>query len=120
MDFSGISYGDGFWQGFIKTGFDVIIDLGETDLLRHTRINFYKMEVLKFGYQKILIFHSNERDGDFETVATFSNSVIDNRPGTFVKSFEWNGSQQARFVRITATINPLVRGWIFADEIVVW
>jgi len=119
--FGGISYGDGFWQGFIKTGFDVIIDLGETDLLRHTRINFLQNGSVEIWLPKdITISLSNERDGDFETVATFSNSVIDNRPGTFVKSFEWNGSQQARFVRITATINPLVRGWIFADEIVVW
>ncbi|HQA76545.1 MAG TPA: family 20 glycosylhydrolase [Salinivirgaceae bacterium] len=119
--FGGISHGDGFWQGFIKTGFDVVIDLGETDLLRHTRINFLQNGSVEIWLPKdITISLSNERDGDFETVATFSNSVIDNRPGTFVRSFEWNGSQQARFVRITATINPTVRGWIFADEIVVW
>ncbi len=119
--FGGISYGDGFWQGFIKTGFDVIIDLGETDLLRHTRINFLQNGSVEIWLPKdITISLSNERDEDFETVATFCNSEIDNRPGTFVKSFEWNGSQQARFVRITATINPAVRGWIFADEVVVW
>ncbi len=119
--FGGFSHGDGFWQGFIGADFDVIIDLGETDLLTYTRINFLQNGNAEIWLPKdITISLSNERSGVFETVATFNNGKIDEKAGTFMKSFEWNGSRQARYVRFTATINPVVRGWIFADEVVVW
>ncbi len=119
--FGGFSHGDGFWQGFIGADFDVIIDLGETDLLHYTRINFLQNGNAEIWFPKdITISLSNERDGNFETVASFVNNKIDNKTGIFFKSFEWNGSKQSRFIRITATINPTVRGWIFADEVVVW
>lgn len=119
--YGGFSHGDGFWQGFIGADFDVIIDLGETDLLHYTRINFLQNGNAEIWLPKdITISLSNERDGIFETVASFGNNNIDDKAGTFFKSFEWNGSIQARFIRINATINPTVRGWIFADEVVVW
>jgi hexosaminidase len=119
--YGGFSHGDGFWQGFIGAPFDVIIDLGETDSLRHIRINFLQNANAEIWLPKeITIALSNERNGDFEPVVTFNNSIISDKAGTFFKSFEWNGSYQARFIRITATINPTVRGWLFADEIVVW
>ena len=47
-------------------------------------------------------------------------NIVTDQAGTFFKSFEWNGSQQARYIHITATINPALRGWVFTDEIVVW
>ncbi len=119
--YGGFSHGDGLWQGFIGAPFDVIIDLGETDSLRHLRIHFLQNANAEIWFPKeITIALSNAREGDFETVATFKNSLIKDKDGTFSRSFEWNGSQQARFIRITATINPAVRGWLFADEIVVW
>lgn len=117
----GFSHGDGHWQGFIGAPFDVIIDLDETDSLRHVRINFLQNANAEIWLPKeITISLSNERNRDFETAATFNNDIVGAKSGTFFKSFEWNGSQQARFIRITATINPAVRGWVFADEIVVW
>jgi hexosaminidase len=119
--YGGCSHGDGFWQGFIGAPFDVIIDLDETDWLRHIRINFLQNANAEIWLPKeITIALSSEREGDFESIATFNNSIASDKAGTFSKSFEWNGSQQARFIRITATINPAVRGWVFADEIVVW
>jgi hexosaminidase len=119
--YGGFSHGDGFWQGFIGAPFDVIIDLGATDMLRHIRINFLHNANAEIWLPKeITIALSSEREGDFESIATFNNSIASDKAGTFLKSFEWNGSQQARFIRITATINPVVRGWVFADEIVVW
>ena len=119
--YGGFSHGDGHWQGFIRAPFDVIIDLGKTDSLRHIRINFLQNANAEIWLPKDITFAlSSEINGDFEPVATFNNSIISDKAGTFFKSFEWNGSYQARFIRITATINPTVRGWLFADEIVVW
>lgn len=119
--YGGFSHGDGFWQGFIGAPFDVIIDLGEMDSLRHIRINFLQNANAEIWLPKeITIALSNEREGDFETVATFDNNIVTDQAGTFFKSFEWNGSQQARYIHITATINPALRGWVFTDEIVVW
>ncbi|NLX41510.1 MAG: family 20 glycosylhydrolase [Bacteroidales bacterium] len=119
--YGGFSHSDGFWQGFIGAPFDVIIDLGETDSLRHVCIHFLQNANAEIWLPKeITIALSNDRDGEFEKVATFNNSITNDKSGSFFKSFEWNGSQQARFIRITATINPAVRGWVFADEIVVW
>ena len=119
--YGGFSHGDGFWQGFIGAPFDAIIDLDEIDSLRHIRINFLQNSNAEIWLPKeITIALSNERKGDFEPVATFNNNILSDKAGTFFKSFEWNGSYQARFIRITATINPAVRGWVFADEIVVW
>jgi hexosaminidase len=119
--YGGFSHGDGHWQGFIGAPFDLIIDLGGIDSLRHIRINFLQNANAEIWLPKeITIALSNDRDRDFETVATFNNNIVTDKSGTFLKSFEWNGSQQARFIRITATINPAVRGWVFTDEIVVW
>lgn len=119
--YGGFSHGDGHWQGFIGAPFDVIIDLDEIDSLRHIRINFLQNSNAEIWLpEEITLALSNERNGDFEPVATFNNSIVCDKAGTFSRSFEWNSSHQARFIRITATINPAVRGWIFADEIVVW
>lgn len=119
--YGGFSHGDGHWQGFIGAPFDVIIDLDEIDSLRHIRINFLQNSNAEIWLpEEITIALSNERNGDFEPIVTFNNSIISDKAGTFFKSYEWNGSHEARFIRITATINPTVRGWLFADEIVVW
>jgi hexosaminidase len=78
--FGGFSHGDGFWQGFIGAPFDVIIDLGATDMLRHIRINFLQNANAEIWLPKeITIALSSEREGDFETIATFNNSIASDK-----------------------------------------
>lgn len=78
--FGGFSHGDGFWQGFRGAPFDVIIDLGATDMLRHIRINFLQNANAEIWLPKeITIALSSEREGDFETIATFNNSIASDK-----------------------------------------
>ncbi len=119
--YGGFSHGDGFWQGFIGANFDVIIDLGKSETLRYARINFLQNGNAEIWLPKdVTISLSDEKGEKYETVAKFNNNEAINKPGTFFESFQWNGTHNARFIRITATINPAVRGWLFADEIIVW
>ena len=113
----GWTYTDDKWQGFIKGGVDVTIDLGNEKELTSIAADFMQMCIPDVWFPaKVTILLSS--DGEtFKEIASIEHDVIRDE-GLSFKNYGWEGKERGRFVRYRAECGPQ-RGWLFTDEIVV-
>lgn len=108
---------DGVWQGFIKGGVDVTIDLGEVTPI--TTVNADFMQICNpwiFMPTEVIISVSNDNE-TFTELTRIEHELVMDDALTF-KNFGWQGETSARYVRYVARIGKK-GGWLFTDEIVI-
>ena len=113
----GWTYMDGKWQGFIRDGVDVVIDLGEEKEIGSIAADFMQMCIPDVWFPAEVIISVSSDSTAFSELATIKHTVVRDE-GLSFKNYGWNGNSKARYVRYQAKCGPQ-RGWLFTDEIVI-
>ncbi len=113
----GWTYTDEKWQGFIRSGIDVVIDLGSEKEINSVAADFMQMCIPDVWMPAEVIISLSSDGEAFTEVARIAHEVVRDE-GLSFKNFGWSGNAKARYVKYQANRGPQ-RGWLFTDEIVV-
>ena len=113
----GWTYLDEKWQGFIKGGVDVTIDLGEEKEISTVSADFMQMCIPDVWLPAKVTISLSSDSAEFRDIATIVHNVVRDE-GLSFKNYGWNGKEKGRYVRYRAECGPQ-RGWLFTDEIIV-
>ena len=113
----GWTYTDEKWQGFIKGGVDVVIDLGSETEVKSIAADFMQMCIPDVWFPAEVIIYTSSDGGTFNELARIEHTVVRDE-GLSFKNYGWSGETKTRYIRYQAKCGPQ-RGWLFTDEIVV-
>ena len=113
----GWTYTDGKWQGFIRGGVDVVIDLEEEKEISSVSADFMQMCIPDVWMPAEVIISVSADGENFTELTRIEHKVVRDE-GLSFKNYGWNGETKARYVRYQAKCGPQ-RGWLFTDEITV-
>lgn len=113
----GWTYTDDKWQGFIKGGVDVTIDLGEEKEISTVSADFMQMCIPDVWLPAKVTISLSSDSIAFRDIATIEHNIVRDE-GLSFKNYGWNGKEKGRYVRYRAECGPQ-RGWLFTDEITV-
>ena len=113
----GWTYIDGRWQGFIKDGLDIVIDLGEEKEISSISADFMQMCIPDVWFPAEVTISASADNKNYSEIARIEHTVVRDEELSF-KNYGWEGTAKARFIRYRAKCGPQ-RGWLFTDEIVV-
>ena len=113
----GWTYLDEKWQGFIKGGIDITIDLGEEKEISSVSADFMQMCIPDVWLPAKVTISLSSDSAEFWDIATIAHDVVRDE-GLSFKNYGWNGKEKGRYVRYRAECGPQ-RGWLFTDEIIV-
>ena len=113
----GWTYTDEKWQGFIRSGVDVVIDLGCEKEINSVAADFMQMCIPDVWMPAEVIISLSSDGETFTEVARIAHEVVRDE-GLSFKNFGWNGNAKARYVKYQAN-RGTQRGWLFTDEIVI-
>lgn len=108
---------DGAWQGFIKGGVDVTIDLGESMPVTSISADFMQICNPEIFMPAQVIIYISENGLDFVELANINHTIVRDNLLTF-KNYGWQGDAVGRYIRYVARRGEY-GGWLFTDEIVV-
>lgn len=108
---------DGAWQGFIKGGVDVTIDLGESMPVTSISADFMQICNPEIFMPAQVIIYISENGLDFVELANINHAIVRDNLLTF-KNYGWQGDTVGRYIRYVARRGEY-GGWLFTDEIVV-
>ena len=113
----GWTYTDSKWQGFIRDGVDVVIDLGEEKEINSIAADFMQMCIPDVWFPAEVVISIAGNNEEFTELARIEHTVVRDEELSF-KNYGWSGSTKARYIHYRAKTGPQ-RGWLFTDEIVV-
>ena len=113
----GWTYTDKKWQGFIRGGIDVTIDLGEEKEITTVHADFMQMCIPDVWMPAEVTIALSNDNSNFNTVAEIKHNVVRDEELSF-KNYGWKSDKavKARYVRYTAKSGKQ-GGWLFTDEI---
>ena len=116
----GWTYTDEKWQGFIRDGVDVTIDLGEVKEISNVAADFMQMCIpdVWFPAEVIISVSTEENTPEAFTELAHIEHTVTRDEGLSFKNYGWTGKAKARYIQFRAKCGPQ-RGWLFTDEIVV-
>ena len=113
----GWTYTDKKWQGFIRDGVDVTIDLGEEKEITEVTAQFMQMCIPDVWFPAEVIISTSCDGNVFNELARIEHTVVRDEELSF-KEYGWQGNTKARYINYRAKCGPQ-RGWLFTDEIIV-
>ena len=113
----GWTYTDKKWQGFIRGGVDVVIDLGEEKEISSVAADFMQMCIPDVWFPAEVIISASSDSVEFKELTRIEHTVVRDE-GLSYKNYGWSGKSNARYIRYQAKSGPQ-RGWLFTDEIIV-
>jgi hexosaminidase len=113
----GWTYTDKKWQGFIRDGVDVTIDLGAEMDITEVTAQFMQMCIPDVWFPAEVIISTSCDGNDFNELARIGHTVVRDE-GLSFKEYGWKGETKARYINYRAKCGPQ-RGWLFTDEIIV-
>ena len=113
----GWTYTDNKWQGFIRNGVDVTIDLSEEKDITEVSAQFMQMCIPDVWFPAEVIISTSCDGKEFIEQARIEHTVVRDE-GLSFKEYDWKGNAKARYINYRAKCGPQ-RGWLFTDEIVV-
>lgn len=113
----GWTYTDKKWQGFIRGGVDVVIDLGEEKEISNIAADFMQMCIPDVWFPAEVIISASCDSVEFNELTRIVHTVVRDE-GLSYKNYGWSGKSNARYIRYQAKSGPQ-RGWLFTDEIIV-
>lgn len=108
---------DGAWQGFIKGGVDVTIDLEENKTINSIAADFMQICNPEIFFPSEVSISVSEDNVTFKELANIKHPTVKDNVLSF-KNFGWQGEANARYIRYQAKPSDF-GGWLFTDEIVV-
>lgn len=116
----GLSHGDGRWQGFMTNGMDVTLDLEKVQPIHSVSARFMQSIGPWIYFPKEVVISVSNDNQNFTEIKRIPTAIDKKASGTLFQNFGWNGSNNARYIRLQALPNDVKGGWVFIDEIVVW
>ena len=116
----GWTYGDGRWQGFLNTGFDVTVDLESVQTIHYAGVTFMQSTGPEIFMPSEVTFFGSVDGVEFFPIGTQRNDIPDTVGELLFRTFAFAGETTARYVRCVAQHNRQRGGWLFADEFVVY
>ncbi len=113
----GWTYTDKKWQGFIRDGVDITIDLGEEKEITEVSAQFMQMCIPDVWFPAEVTISASCDGNEFNELARIEHTVVRDEELSF-KEYGWKGDTKARYIKYRAKCGPQ-RGWLFTDEIVV-
>jgi hexosaminidase len=113
----GWTYLDEKWQGFIKGGVDVVIDLGEEKEISSVAADFMQMCIPDVWFPAEVTIEASCDGKTFTELGRIGHTVVRDE-GLSFKNYGWSGNARARYIRYHAECGPQ-GGWLFTDEITV-
>ena len=113
----GWTYMDSKWQGFIKGGVDVVIDLGEEKEISSVAADFMQMCIPDVWFPAEVTIEASCDGKTFTELGRIGHTVVRDE-GLSFKNYGWSGNARARYIRYHAECGPQ-GGWLFTDEITV-
>ena len=113
----GWTYTDSKWQGFIRNGVDVTIDLGEEKDITEVSAQFMQMCIPDVWFPAEVIISTSCDGKEFIELARIEHTVVRDE-GLSFKEYGWKGNAKARYINYRAKCGPQ-RGWLFTDEIII-
>ena len=115
----GWNYNDGFWQGFVsQKRLDVTIDLGSLTDIQRIQADFMQICGPEVYLPAHVIISISEDGKEFTQLKEIKHKPVRNDEVTF-KTYGWEGTAKARFIRYQALAGDEFGGVVFTDEIVV-
>lgn len=108
---------DGAWQGFIKGGLEVTIDLNENKNLSFIGADFMQICNPEIFMPSEVIISISENGADFMELAHLKTTAVRDDKLLF-SNYSWEGNAHGRYIRYTAKPSEF-GGWLFTDEIVI-
>ncbi len=123
------NFRDGLWQGFEQDDLEVIIDLGQSQIIESICTGFFQRS-RSWIFLPLFVEYAVSDDGkNFKVVARLSDKISLKEPGVLTKDFKQKLSNtQARYVKVFAKNIAVCPDWhvnagekarIFADEIII-
>ena len=113
----GWTYTDKKWQGFIRDGVDITIDLGEEKEITEVSAQFMQMCIPDVWFPAEVTISASCDGNEFNELARIEHTVVRDEELSF-KEYGWKGDTKARYIKYRAKCGPQ-RGWLFTDEIIV-
>lgn len=114
-----LSYGDGQWQGFESGDMDVTIDMESRAELTTLGVSFMQQTGPGVYMPDSVVLSLSDDGKSFRTIKTLQNDIPTTNPALIFKTFRFDlQGEKARYIRIFAKNGK--RGFLFADEIVVY
>lgn len=113
----GWTYTDKKWQGFIKGGVDVTIDLGSEQEITEVSAQFMQMCIPDVWFPAEVVISASCDGNGYNELTRITHNIERNEELSF-KEYGWSGNTKARYIRYTAKCGPQ-RGWLFTDEIII-
>lgn len=112
----GLTYLDGRWQGYLDN-LDCVIDMGE--VMEIHSVSSRWMQLIGPGvYQPTEVELLTSEDGQtFTSQGTIPTTIAQDNADLAFQTYSFAGTWKARYIQLKAK-NP--KGFIFADEIVIW
>lgn len=108
---------DGVWQGFIKGGIDIVIDLEEKQQISFVGADFMQICNPWIFMPCEVTISASDDNSNFKELVKIEHKVVEDDSLSF-KNFGWEGETEARYIRYEAK-SDRKGGWLFTDEIVV-
>lgn len=115
----GWTYADKRWQGFINRDVDVTVDLGKVTAVSYVGAEFMQLTGPYLWQPRQVKIYLSEDGEDFREVYSAGTDVPEDASGLIFRTYSWQGSDSARFVRYHAVSNGRENGCLFTDEIVI-
>ena len=116
----GWSYGDGRWQGFLDSDFDVTVDLGTLQPVHYVGVTFMQATGPEVYMPTEAAFYGSADGETFVLLGRQCNDLPDTVQNLLFRTFAFAGEAEARYIRCVARHPQKPGGWLFADEIVVY
>lgn len=113
----GLTYLDGRWQGYLND-LDCVVDMEAPTELHKVSIRFMQLigpGVFQPGQVELLISEDGE---NFTSCGTIPTTLSNQDKDLSFQEYTFTGPWKARYVRVKA--DEVNKGFIFADEIVIW
>lgn len=115
----GWNYNDGFWQGFVsQKRLDVTIDLESLTDIQSIQADFMQICGPEVYLPAQVIISVSEDGKEFTRLKEIKHKPVRNDEVTF-KTYGWEGTAKARFIRYQALAGDEFGGVVFTDEIMV-
>ena len=114
-----LTYGDGQWQGFTK-GFDAIVDFERREEISSVALNFMQLPGPGIYFPGEFVVLVSDNGKNYREIGTIVNQIGTKDHNLKFQKFEIKLPKpiMTRYVQIKAN-NPM-KGYLFADEIVIY
>lgn len=125
----GQNFRTGSWQGYYGVDFEVVIDLGKSQMINEISSGFLQEQGSWIWMPRLVKYAISNNGVTFREIASLKNNIADKEQGGITKEFYKKGiNSRARYIKVFAEsihvcpewhVGAGNKAWIFIDEILI-